>query len=117
MTARPIFSEPVPSLRDEARRLDDAPPQEILAWALERYRSRIVLACSFGGPSGVVALDMVLAIDRTTPVYYLDTGVLFKETHDLVARAYDSHSNMAQYRTKIVVGAASTPGVCEVPQN
>jgi phosphoadenosine phosphosulfate reductase len=91
MTARPIVSDPIPSLRDEARRLNDASPQDIIAWALERYRSRIVLACSFGGPSGVVALDMVLTIDPTTPIYYLDTGVLFKETYDLVGRVSERY--------------------------
>jgi phosphoadenosine phosphosulfate reductase len=61
-------------------------PQEILAWALERYRGRITLACSFGGPTGIVALDMVMELDRSTPVFYLDTGLLFPQTYSLVER-------------------------------
>lgn len=69
----------------------DAPPQEILAWALQHYRGRIALACSFGGPTGIVALDMAMEIDRTVPVYYLDTGLLFRETYELVERVADRY--------------------------
>jgi phosphoadenosine phosphosulfate reductase len=69
-----------------ARGLDDAPPSEIISWAVERFRPSIVLACSFGGPTGMVALDMVMNVDRTIPVYYLDTGLLFRETYELVER-------------------------------
>jgi phosphoadenosine phosphosulfate reductase len=69
-----------------AGRFDAVAPQEILEWAIARYRPRIVLACSFGGPTGMVALDMVMNIDRTIPVYYLDTALLFPETYDLVER-------------------------------
>lgn len=66
------------------RDLEHATAEAILAWALETFRKRITLACSFGGPTGIVAIDMVMRIDRTTPVYYLDTGLLFAQTHALV---------------------------------
>jgi phosphoadenosine phosphosulfate reductase len=55
-----------------------------LEWALDAYRGRIVLACSFGGPTGMVALDIALGIEPRLPVYYLDTGLLFPETYALV---------------------------------
>jgi phosphoadenosine phosphosulfate reductase len=71
---------------DVQRDLENESPQRILSWALDRYRSRIALACSFGGPSGMVLLDMTLAIDPATPVFYLDTGLLFPETLALVER-------------------------------
>jgi phosphoadenosine phosphosulfate reductase len=58
----------------------------IVADALERFRGRIALACSFGGPSGMVLLDLALRLDRSLPVYYLDTGLLFPETYALVER-------------------------------
>ena len=67
-----------------ALELDAAPAQEIIAWAMQTYRPSIVLACSFGGPTGIVALDMVMGVDRATPVYYLDTGQLFPETYALI---------------------------------
>jgi phosphoadenosine phosphosulfate reductase len=69
-----------------SRDLERASAEEILTWALDTYRGRVALACSFGGPTGIVAIDMVMRIDPTTPVYYLDTGLLFEQTHALVAR-------------------------------
>lgn len=70
---------------------DDAPAQEILAWAIQAYRGRIVLACSFGGPTGMVALDMAMRIDSSLPVYVLDTGLLFSQTYELIARVRDHY--------------------------
>lgn len=54
---------------------------------LARYPGRVALACSFGGPSGMALLDLVLRIDGAVPVYYVDTGLLFAQTHELVERA------------------------------
>ena len=70
-----------------ARELEASPPQEILAWALATYKPRITLACSFGGPSGMVLLDMVEQIDPSIPVFYLDTRLLFPETYALAKEA------------------------------
>jgi len=66
-----------------ARELETATPQEILAWAARRYRPGLALACSFGGPGGMVLLDMLMAIDRSVEVFYLDTDFLFPETYKL----------------------------------
>jgi phosphoadenosine phosphosulfate reductase len=74
------------AIETAARCLEDASPKEIVRWALETYAPRIVLACSFGGATGIAALDVALKLDRTTPVYYLDTGLLFPETYALVER-------------------------------
>ncbi len=55
-------------------------------WALKTYGERIVLAVSFGGLGGLVLLDLVLRIDPTVRVYYLDTGLLFPETYAFIRR-------------------------------
>ena len=55
-------------------------PWEIVASALERYRPRIVLACSFGAED-VALMDMVHRIDPHAPLFYLDTDFLFPETY------------------------------------
>jgi phosphoadenosine phosphosulfate reductase len=55
-------------------------PQEVLAAAIERYASRIVLACSFGAED-VVLVDMIHRIDPSIPLFYLDTDFLFSETY------------------------------------
>src|SRR6185503_20663669 len=63
--------------------LEGKTPQEILRWAAEQYQPGLTLACSFGGPSGMVLLDMIMPIDRSVEVFYLDTDFLFPETYKL----------------------------------
>jgi phosphoadenosine phosphosulfate reductase len=50
--------------------LNDATPQEILAWAAERYGKDITMACSFGGPTGMVLVDMVSKLGLDEPIAY-----------------------------------------------
>ncbi len=71
--------------------LEGKTPQEILQWAAGQYQPGLTLACSFGGPSGMVLLDMIMQIDRAVEVFYLDTDFLFPETYrlrDAVAKKY-----------------------------
>lgn len=71
-------------------RLDRQSPQAILAYALERFAPRIVLACSFGAED-VALIDMIHRIRPETPLFYLDTDFLFAETYalrDRVATQY-----------------------------
>jgi phosphoadenosine phosphosulfate reductase len=56
-------------------------PEELIAWAAARHPGKLALQASFGGPSGMVLLDLALAIDRSIPVVYADTDFLFPETH------------------------------------
>jgi len=58
-------------------------PQEILRWAAQTFQPGLTLACSFGGTSGMALLDMVIKIDPTVEVFYLDTDFLFPETYRL----------------------------------
>ncbi len=60
-------------------------PQDVLAYALERYVPNIVLACSFGAED-VVLVDMIHKINPRTKLFYLDTDFLFKETHKVKDR-------------------------------
>lgn len=63
--------------------LEGRDPQDILRWAVEEFQPGLTMACSFGGPSGMVLLDMVMKIDRSVEVFYLDTDFLFPETYHL----------------------------------
>lgn len=67
-----------------ADRLTARPAEEIIAWAAEAYAGRLAVSCSFGGPTGMVILDLALRIAPSTPVIYVDTGFLFPETHATV---------------------------------
>lgn len=61
--------------------------EDLLDWATESFGDTIVLTCSFGGPSGMVLLDMVARLGRGTPVIFLDTDLLFPETYELAEAA------------------------------
>jgi phosphoadenosine phosphosulfate reductase len=66
-----------------AEELEAKDPQDICAWALDTFGSRVALASSFG-VEDMCLIDMLV---RTTPsprVFYLDTGVLFPETYTLI---------------------------------
>ncbi len=60
---------------------------DILRWAFDEFGDRITLACSFGGPSGMVLLDMATKIRPNLRVFYIDTEVLFPETYELAEQA------------------------------
>ena len=64
-----------------SEQLEEKTPQEILQWAVDKFQPGLTMACSFGGPSGMVLLDMVSQIDPTVEVFYLDTDFLFPETY------------------------------------
>ena len=71
--------------------LEEEHPREIVGWALDTFFPEIALACSFGGVSGMVLLDMAMEINPAVPVFHVDTGFLFPETHvlkDEAARRY-----------------------------
>jgi phosphoadenosine phosphosulfate reductase len=72
---------PAPAeLKALAVEFDRRAPQDVLAYALQRYHPGIVLACSFGAED-VVLVDMIHRINPTVPLFYLDTEFLFPETY------------------------------------
>ena len=83
--------EPEQAVQEEieagAKALADAGPEKVLRWAFERYGDDVTLACSFGGPSGMVLLDIAARLRPTVSVFYLDTDYLFPETYTLVEKA------------------------------
>lgn len=77
-------------LADEAERLETAPAEEIVRWAMEQFHPDIVLACSFGAED-VVLLDMMCRVQPGAKAFYLDTGLHFPETYavrDRIAARY-----------------------------
>jgi phosphoadenosine phosphosulfate reductase len=66
-------------------------PQEVLNAVIERYRGKVVLACSFGAED-VVLVDMVHRVDPTVPLFYLDTEFLFPETYATRDRVIQRYS-------------------------
>ncbi|MEA2641205.1 MAG: phosphoadenosine phosphosulfate reductase [Chloroflexota bacterium] len=61
------------------------PPQELVAWALERFGRRVALSSSFGAED-VALIDMLWRIDPNARIVTLDTWRLPNETYDLIDR-------------------------------
>lgn len=61
--------------------------KRVVRATIAQFPGRVALACSFGGPSGMALLDLALRVDSGIPVYYIDTGLLFAQTYELVERA------------------------------
>lgn len=68
-----------------------APPQEVLAWALEQFHPCIALASSFGAED-VVLIDMLDKINGSARVVTLDTLRLHTETYDVIDRVRARYS-------------------------
>jgi len=69
--------EPIDAALDA--RLEAATPRERLAWAVDRFGSRLLFTSSFGAGSGVL-LHMWSEVARELPIVFVDTGFLFDET-------------------------------------
>lgn len=84
-------SELIADLKTWGASFETKQPQEVVASAIERYREKIVLACSFGAED-VVLVDMVHRIDPSLPLFYLDTEFLFPETYATRDRVIERYS-------------------------
>lgn len=84
----------------EARRLEGRAPEAILCWAVRHFPEGLALACSFGMQS-VVLIDMLhrLGLLPKVEVFYLDTGLLFEETH-AVRRALRERYDLEPVRVR-----------------
>ncbi len=57
------------------------PPEELLAWAVERFGERVVLACSLG-MEDVALVDLLSRVTKSPQVFVLDTGRLHEESYE-----------------------------------
>jgi phosphoadenosine phosphosulfate reductase len=55
----------------------------ILKWAYQEYQDDIVYACSFGA-EGIVLIDLIHKVNQTAKIIFLDTGLHFPETYELI---------------------------------
>src|SRR5580658_3327978 len=63
-------------------------PEDILAWAWQRFGRRAAIGTSFQG-SGLVMMHLAKMAGLNFPIFTLDTGLLFPETQDLHKRLED----------------------------
>ncbi|MCJ7841193.1 phosphoadenylyl-sulfate reductase [Lederbergia sp. NSJ-179] len=55
----------------------------VLKWAYEEYGDQLIYSCSFG-IEGIVLIDLISAIRPTARIVFLDTGLHFQETYELI---------------------------------
>ncbi|MCG3204481.1 MAG: Phosphoadenosine phosphosulfate reductase [Elusimicrobia bacterium] len=86
------------NIQDLNKKFESASPQEILTWAIKTYAPRVGLSSSFGGQSAAL-IHMATQIEPSIPILFLDTGFLFKETHEFVEELRNKfHLNLKVFR-------------------
>ena len=75
--------------------LEDHSAEEVLAYALREFPARVAVACSFQKEASVI-LDLVMRLDPATPVFTLDTHVLFPETYETWRRVEERYGIRVQ---------------------
>jgi phosphoadenosine phosphosulfate reductase len=69
-------------LEDSVADLEASSAEQVLSYALEHFYPGLAVACSFQKEESVL-LHMVLALEPSTPIFTIDTGVLFPETREI----------------------------------
>jgi len=73
-------------IKDLAERFEGQTPREILQWAADNFGQRLAISSAFG-PEGLVIIDVALReVTPRIPVFTIDTGFMFKETNELIAK-------------------------------
>ena len=85
----------------------ESSPETILQEAYTRFGSGLILACSFGGVSGMVLLDMTRRLFPEIPVFTVDTEFLFPETIALREQAATHYAFTPLVMTPVL---NATPG-------
>lgn len=66
---------------------------KVLQWAYDSYKDSIIYACSFGA-EGIVLIDLISKINPNAQVVFLDTGVHFKETYELIDTVKEKYPDL-----------------------
>ncbi|HYF51560.1 MAG TPA: phosphoadenylyl-sulfate reductase [Planctomycetota bacterium] len=66
-------------LKAQSLAFEDASPEDILRWSVSHFGKKLCMQTSFQ-LGGMVLIDMLSRIDKTVPIFFIDTGFHFKET-------------------------------------
>jgi phosphoadenosine phosphosulfate reductase len=58
---------------------------DVLKWAYMEYEEAIVYSCSFGA-EGIVLIDLIHKVNKKAKIIFLDTGLHFPETYELIEK-------------------------------
>jgi len=72
-------------IKELNKKFKNTSAKETLEWFLKEYKGKIALASSLGVEDQVLT-EMIISIDKSIPIFTLDTGRLFSETYSLIER-------------------------------
>mgnify|MGYP003681914003 CR=1 FL=1 len=72
-------------------KLDAKCPEEDLEYFINKCDNKVAFASSLGAEDQVLT-DMICKINKSTIIFTLDTGRLFPETYDLIAKTSDHYN-------------------------
>ncbi|UOQ49975.1 phosphoadenylyl-sulfate reductase [Gracilibacillus caseinilyticus] len=73
--------------------------QDILNWAYQTYGDSLVYACSFGAES-MVMIDLIANVKPDARLVFLDTGLHFQETYDLIDEVKEKYPKLDIFMKK-----------------
>jgi phosphoadenosine phosphosulfate reductase len=73
-----------------AARLEAEGPEATLSWAFEAFPESVAIATGFG-VEGAALVDVAVKVNPRPLVFFVDTGFLFPETHELRRRIEDRY--------------------------
>jgi phosphoadenosine phosphosulfate reductase len=79
--SRPELAQLREELDERSAAFETAPAGLVVAWAVERFESKLAMACSF---QEAVLIDIAVMVDPAIEVVFLDTGSHFPETLEYV---------------------------------
>ncbi len=80
----------VAEITELSLQFENEQPQDVVSWAVSTFNKDIAFACSFG-MEDVCIVDMIAKTGVETNIFYLDTSLLFKETHELIEKLGDKY--------------------------
>lgn len=66
---------------------------DVLKWAYQEYRDDIVYSCSFGA-EGIVLIDLIYKVNKHAKIIFLDTGLHFPETYELIEKVKERYPTL-----------------------
>lgn len=68
--------------------------EQIINWAYKSYGDSLVYACSFGGAESMVLIDLIARVKPDASLVFLDTGLHFQETYDLIDEVKNKYPSL-----------------------
>lgn len=91
------MNQPLTHEKLHSQHLKDLPTSlgdhnDVLTWAFSTY-SKITYACSFG-VEGMVLIDLISQIKAEAEIVFLDTGLHFQETYELIEKVRERYPQL-----------------------